>query len=229
MNELLQGALSAVAEVDPWLRTLLAGVAIMLETSILVGLVVPGDSVVLVASTAVGSPVQYVALVLAVICGALVGESIGFWLGRTIGPWLKSSRVGRWIGTENWDRAQRYVDRRGGIAVFLSRFLPVLHSVVPLTVGMGRMRYRTFLAWTAPACVLWTLLYVTVGWQAADTFKEVSKELHSAGFIFVGAVVLFGLLVWGAKKLILRAEARHMEVAVDSAPEVEPVTSEQSN
>lgn len=213
MNELLDWILDTVQAVDPVVRTLLAGLGIMLETSVLVGLVVPGDTIVLVASTAVEGVGEYFALIVAVIAGALAGESIGFALGRWFGPHIHHSRLGRRIGDENWARAQRYLDRRGGPAVFLSRFLPVLHSLVPLTVGMSTMRYRRFMAWTVPACVIWAFAYVTVGWLAAGSYRELSRELHWAGYLFVAVIALFLVAVWGAKKLIMRVESRHMTAA----------------
>ncbi|MEV1130617.1 DedA family protein [Agromyces sp. NPDC049794] len=213
MNELLDWILDTVQSVDPVARTLLAGLGIMLETSVLIGLVVPGDTIVLVASTAVGGPVEYIALALTVIAGAIVGESIGFGIGRWFGPHIQRSRLGRRIGEENWARAQRYLDRRGGPAVFISRFLPVLHSLIPLTVGMSTMRYRKFIAWTLPACVIWAFSYVTVGWLAADGYRELSRELHWAGYAFVAVIVLFLVVVWAIKKALVRAEAKHMEEA----------------
>ena len=77
-GELLSGALAwildIVQSVDPVVRTLLAGLAIFLETSLLVGLVVPGDTVVIVAATGVQGPVQFFALAITVILGALGGE-----------------------------------------------------------------------------------------------------------------------------------------------------------
>ncbi|MBU4464207.1 MAG: DedA family protein, partial [Actinobacteria bacterium] len=171
MNEFLTWLLDSVQGVDPIVRTLLAGVAMMLETSVLVGLFVPGDTVAIVAGTAVGSPVEGIALVVAVIIGSVVGESIGFWLGRFLGPKIRHSRVGRWIGESNWVRAELYLRRRGGPAIFISRFLPVLHSVIPLTVGMSTMSYRRFMAWTVPATVIWTFAYVSVGTFAAGSFR----------------------------------------------------------
>ena len=145
INGGLDWALDLVQSVDPVARILLAGVGILLETSLLVGLIVPGDSIVLVASTAIDGPGQYIATLSAVIVGALCGESIGFALGRFFGPRIRDSRLGRWIGIKNWHRAENYVDRRGGVAVFVSRFLPFLHSLVPVTVGMSTMSYRRFL------------------------------------------------------------------------------------
>ncbi|MFC6355821.1 DedA family protein [Luethyella okanaganae] len=211
MNELLTWILDIVQTVDPVARTFLAAVGIMLETSILIGLVVPGDTIVIVASTAVENPVQYISLVVAVVIGALTGESIGFALGRWFGPHVRRSRLGRTIGEDNWRRAERYLTRRGGIAVFTSRFLPVLHSLIPVTVGMSTMRYRTFMAWTVPACLIWAFAYVTVGSLVASGYRELAEELHFAGYIFVGVIVVFVVLVVVAKRLLQRSEAKHME------------------
>ncbi|CDJ99981.1 Uncharacterized membrane-associated protein [Microbacterium sp. C448] len=217
MNEFLSWLLDAVQSVDPVLRTLLAGVAIMLETSILIGLIVPGDTIVIVAATAVSSPLEGVLLGIAVVVGALIGESIGFWIGRWLGPRIRASRLGARIGAKNWERSERYLRRRGGPAIFLSRFLPVLHSLVPLTVGMTAYPFRRFLAWTAPACILWATLYVSVAAAAAGTYRELADTVHFAGYIFVGVIVLFIVLVFVGKKVIERIERRHLHD--EDAPE----------
>ena len=216
MNDALNWVLDLVQSVDPVLRTLLAGVGIMLETSILVGLIVPGDTIVLVASTAVEGPVEYFAMVVAVVIGALCGESIGFALGRWFGPRIRASKLGRKLGQDNFDKAEAYLARRGGIAVFLSRFLPVLHSLIPLTVGMSPMRYRTFMTWTAPACILWAFAYVSVGSLAAGSYRELSRELHWAGYIFVAIIAVFIVLVFLVKKILQKREAAHMGAAARS-------------
>lgn len=222
MNEFLTWLLDAVQSVDPVIRTLLAGFAILLETSVLVGLVVPGDTIVIVAGTAVSSPLEGVLLGVVVVLGALAGESIGFWLGRLIGPRLQHSRLGRRIGEKNWQRSERYLRRRGGPAIFISRFLPVLHSLVPLTVGMSGYPYRRFLAWTIPACVVWSTLYISVAAVAAGTYRDLADQLHYAGYVFVGAIVLFLILVFAGKKLIERIERRHFDHEhPDEAPAVD--------
>ncbi|KJL39819.1 DedA family protein [Microbacterium trichothecenolyticum] len=220
MNEFLTWLLDAVQSVDPIVRTLLAGFAIMLETSVLIGLVVPGDTVVIVAATAVSSVLEGVILGIAVVIGAVIGESIGFWLGRYLGPRIQHSKLGRRIGEENWARSERYLRRRGGPAIFISRFLPVLHSLVPLTVGMSGYPYRRFLAWTIPACVIWSTLYISVAAVAAGTYRELADRLHYAGYIFVGVIVLFLVLVFVSKKVIERAERKHLE---QDGPDESPV------
>jgi len=218
LDELLGSLLDLVASVDPVTRTLLTGVGMMLETSILLGVVVPGDTLVLVSSTAIATPVEFVALLLAVILGALVGESIGFALGRFFGPRIRRSRLGRLLGERQWERAENYIDRRGGIGVFASRFLPVLHSLVPVVVGMSGMRYRRFLAWTVPACVVWTTAWVSFGAVAGQSYRDLADQLHGASFVFVAAIALFVLATWLLKRAIQLREGRHMLEPGDGDP-----------
>jgi membrane protein DedA with SNARE-associated domain len=196
MNEILTGipdfvgsVLDFVESVPPVLRILLAGFAVMLETSVLVGLIVPGDTIVLTASTGVTTVLQFIFMVISVVIGALLGESFGFWLGRFFGPKLRSSWLGQKVGEDRWKKADRFVKRRGGIAVFISRFLPVFHSVVPLTAGMTVMQYRTFMTWTVPACIIWAFLYVSIGSAAGETYRELQATFGFAGWIFIGIIV----------------------------------------
>ena len=112
-----------------------------------------------------------------------------------------------------YKRQERYLARRGGIAIFLSRFLPVLHSLVPLTVGMSHYSYRRFLAWTAPACLLWATAYVSITSLAAGSFDELADRVHYAGYIFVGIIALFLIAVFVGKKVISRLESRHLDIS----------------
>jgi len=210
VDDFLGWILATVESVDPILRTLLAGLGMFLETSILVGLVVPGDSIVLVASTAVEGAVEYFALIATVIAASLAGESVGFALGRFFGPRIRASRLGQRIGEHHWHRAEIYLERRGGIAVFISRFLPVFHSLIPVTVGMSTMPYRRFISWTVPACVIWAFAYVSVGSLAGGGYRMMADRLHFAGYIFVGIIALFVLLVFVVKKVLAKREERHM-------------------
>ncbi|MDQ1550721.1 MAG: rane-associated protein [Actinomycetota bacterium] len=211
MNEFFNWLLATVHSVDPTLRVFLAGIAMLFETSILLGLIVPGDSIVLVAATAVNGPVEFISLAVAVILGSLAGESIGFWLGHFFGPRIRRSRLGQRVGEKNWVRAETYLERRGGIAVAISRFLPVFHSLVPLVVGTSAMRYRVFIAWTVPACVIWAVTYISVGAFAAGSYRKLQGQLQGAGLIFVGIIVVALIIIFVIRRAIERRESRHMD------------------
>ncbi|PPF85332.1 DedA family protein [Pseudoclavibacter sp. RFBJ3] len=213
MNELIETALQYIESVPPVWRIVLVGVAILLETSVLIGLIVPGETVLLALSTGIDAPLPWVLTIAASIVGALLGESFGFWLGRTFGPRIRASRVGRWLGDERWQRAELLIQRRGGPAVLISRFLPVLHSLVPLTAGMGGMRYRSFLAWTIPACVIWSTAYVSAAAGASASFRELSSSLHWAGYLFVGVIVVFLLIMWLVKRAVGKVMNRDLDEA----------------
>jgi membrane-associated protein len=204
MTDLLGGLIDLISSVPPIWRNLLAGVFIMLETSVFVGLVVPGDTVVLIASTGVTDLGDFFFLLIAVLIGSLIGETIGFAIGRFFGPKLRKSWLGKKVGEENWIAADKLVAKRGGWAVFISRFLPVLHSVVPAVAGMTKMSYRVFIAWTFAACTIWASLYVGVGFAARTSYEQLEGNLQLASFVGIGILVLFLLLIALSKKILAR-------------------------
>lgn len=218
MNEIINNILATVASVDPVTRTLLSALFIMLETSFLVGLIIPGDTVVLISSTAITNLQEYVFMVVMVIVGSLTGETIGFFVGKYFGPKIRTSWLGRKLGPHRWEQAENYIDRRGGIAVFLSRFLPILHSLIPLTVGMTKMKYRTFISWTAAACVIWTFVYVTLAAVLKDQYEAFAAKYDWAGFLFLGIVAAFIIGVSLIKKRVEKTQEKYMEEPGDHDP-----------
>ena len=211
MNELLDWLLNTVQSVDPLTRNLLAGLAIMLETSLFVGLIVPGDTVVLVASTGVLDIGDFFFLLGCVLLGSLVGESFGFWIGRLFGKRIRVSRIGQRIGEKNWKLADAFIESRGGLAVAISRFLPVLHSLVPVVAGASTMRYRTFIRWTLAACTVWASAYVAVGYFAHTSYDQIGANLKFGGFIFIGIILIFVTIVHFAKKRLEKTAVRMVE------------------
>ncbi|MFM6939058.1 MAG: DedA family protein [Rhodoluna sp.] len=207
MNDILNWLLDTVQSVSPWLRDLLAGLAILLETSLFVGLIIPGDTVVLVASTGVTDISDFFFLLAAVLLGSLIGESLGFMLGRLFGKRIRYSKLGQRLGEKNWQLADRFVDRRGGIAVAISRFLPMLHSLVPVVAGMTKMRYRTFISWTVGACAVWASAYVGIGYLAHSAYDHIAGKLKWGGLAFVAIILVFMIVAhFGKQKLEIAAE-----------------------
>jgi membrane protein DedA with SNARE-associated domain len=207
VNDILNWLIETVQSVSPLLRNLLAGFAIMCETSLFIGLIIPGDTVVLVASTGVVDILDFFFLLGAVLLGSLLGETLGFFLGRFFGPKIRHSKLGQRLGEKNWQLADRFVERRGGIAVAISRFLPVLHSLVPVVAGMTTMRYRVFISWTVAACAVWASAYVSIGYLARSAYEQIAGQLKWGGLAFVAIILVFMIIVhFGKQKLEIAAE-----------------------
>lgn len=211
MNEVLDWLLTNVQSVDPILRNLLAGVAILLETSLFVGLIIPGDTVVLVASTGVLDAGDFFLLLGCVLLGSLIGESFGFWIGRLFGPKIRASKLGQRIGESNWKMADAFIEARGGLAVAISRFLPVLHSLVPVVAGATTMRYRVFIRWTVAACAVWASAYVSVGYLAHTSYDQIGANLKFGSLLFVAIILIFVTIIHFAKRRLEKAAIKMVE------------------
>jgi membrane protein DedA with SNARE-associated domain len=209
VNEILDWLLTTVQSVDPLTRNLLAGLAIMLETSLFVGLVIPGDTVVLVASTGVTDLSDFFFLLSCVLLGSLLGESFGFWIGRLFGERIRYSKLGNRIGEKNWKMADAFIESRGGLAI--SRFLPVLHSLVPVVAGASKMRYRVFIRWTVGACAVWASAYVGVGYLAQASYEQIGANLKYGALVFIAIILVFMTIVHFAKKRLEKSAIRMVE------------------
>jgi membrane-associated protein len=216
VNDILNWLLDTVQSVSPLVRDLLAGLAILCETSLFIGLIIPGDTVVLVASTGVTNILDFFYLLGAVLLGSLIGESLGFVLGRLFGKKIRYSKLGQRLGEKNWQLADRFVEKRGGIAVAISRFLPMLHSLVPVVAGMTTMRYRTFISWTVGACAIWASAYVSIGYLAHSAYDKIAGQLKWGGLVFVGIILIFMIIAhFGKQKLEIAAEKMADSPAID--------------
>jgi membrane-associated protein len=207
MFDATDGLLSALSGLHPALLLLLTGLFTTLETSLFVGLVVPGDSVVLLAATTVTGPGRFAALVGASTVGSLLGESIGYWVGRRHGDRLRrSGLLRRRFGEDAWTRAEAFFEGRRGSAVAAARFVAVVHAFVPLVAGAAGMRYRRFVGWSAAGALAWSLLYVSIGAAAGASWRQFGERLGLSGLAVLAALL-------GAAWLVRRARHRRPAAA----------------
>lgn len=168
------------------------GVLMALEASVLLGVVVPGDVGLLMAAATVGSTEGVVLVVLAAVVGCLVGETGGYLIGRSLGPRLRSGRLGRIVGQDRWNRTDRYMERRGGVAVSLARYLAAAHALTPLVAGSAHMSYRRFIGWSALGAVSWAALYGFIGSLVGASYRVAADNLGLSSLILMGLVVVGG-------------------------------------
>ena len=134
-------------------------------------------------------------MMVTVVAAAIVGDSVGYEVGRHLGPRLVSSRMLR-SRRERLDRAREFLARRGGAAVFLGRFVAFFRAVMPALAGTAGMRYRRFLAFNAAGGIVWG-----PGWCCWATWPAPPTPPSSAPSgrgvaLAVAGIVLVALAVW---------------------------------
>lgn len=180
-----------------WLYAI-AGAFCFGEAAILIGLVLPGETALLVAGVfcnpKYGHLTLWLMIVVAVAC-AIAGDSVGYEFGKRFGPALRRSRLGRWVGERRWATVDAFIHRHGGKAILLGRLTAVLRALMPSMAGMTGMKYRTFLLWNASGGLLWGTGCVLLGYAFASALNVVGQTLTWAPLALLAlAAALYALL-----------------------------------
>lgn len=177
------------------------------ETSAFVGVIMPGETLILVAAAlAAQGALNPVLLAVVVVTGGIVGDSLGFALGRWSEHWhLAGSRPRRsghgLLSTamrrhrHRIERARKFLLRHGGAAVFAGRFIGFVRSFLPFAAGAAHMPYRRFLAYSAGASTIWGVGNVLVGYYTGGAAEEALRTVGLAGACVVGGLAAITLLV----------------------------------
>jgi membrane protein DedA with SNARE-associated domain len=192
-----------------WLYPIAAALAFA-EAAILVGMVLPGETALLVAGVFCNPRFGHLRLEIMIplaVVAAIAGDSVGYEFGRKFGPALRRSRLGVWVGAHRWAKVDGFLHRHGGKAVFLGRLTALLRALMPSMAGMSGMRYRTFFLWNAAGGLIWAPGCVLLGYAFATALDVVGKTLTWAPIaIFVIALAIYGGLHW-RKRRLEKAEA----------------------
>lgn len=200
INDWLNAFFAMLDAIPTWQLYLAVGVLLVLETTVLVGLVTPGEVVLLAAATTVGSAGEFAALAGVAAGASIVGQTGGYLIGRRFGRRIRASWAGRKIGEPHWERAEAMLQGGTGLAVVGSRFLAVVHSCVPVLAGTLLMPMRRFARYTALGAVLWGLVYVGLGSAASVALREVAHLVGPTATAGAVAVVVVVLIVRASRK-----------------------------
>lgn len=215
------GVLDAVRAIDPSLRMLVAGVAVMLQNFLVTGLIVPANTVVFLAASTIAGPTEGALLAVMIAVGGLMGQTASYGLGRWAGTSAWSERSRR-RESSRIAAAHRFLLRRGGPAILGARFVPVLRVIMPFAVGLSGFSFRRFLAWSAAASVIWSAVYVsTIAVLSASLRDESGSPVIGLGLSLLGFAA-FGA-AYAVQFVVERARRRSRTTGTHSP---DPVTKE---
>jgi|tagenome__1003787_1003787.scaffolds.fasta_scaffold20974783_2 membrane-associated protein len=202
MSGVLHGLLSA----PPLLVYVLVGLLVFGEAAVFAGFVLPGETAVVlggVIASRHGVDLR-VLIVLVVLC-AVIGDSMGYEVGRLWGDRVLRLRPLR-RHEERLARARMFLRDRGAFAVFLGRWTAFLRAVMPGLAGVSRMPYRRFLFWNAVGGVAWGVTFCLVGYLAGNSYEAVESQIGIWGAVATVALVVGTVVVLHVRRR--RAEAR---------------------
>lgn len=172
------------------------GALVFAEDALFVGFVLPGETAaVLGGVVASRGHVALWLMIAVVIAAAIVGDSVGYEVGKRFGPRLLNSRLLRKHG-RRLDRAQSFLRRHGGKAVFLGRFTAFFRAVMPGLTGASRMPYLRFLAFNAAGGIAWGAIFVTIGFVAGASYAVVAKTVGRDLALAAATAVVLAILAW---------------------------------
>lgn len=162
---------------------------IFFETGFVIFPFLPGDSLLFVGgAAAAGGMLDLWLLLFSIILGAIIGDTLNYWVGNYIGLHLFLERFPMLVKKEYIDRTYGFFEKYGGAAIFLARFVPLVRTFAPFLAGVGTMHYRRFLFYNALGGICWALLLVLAGYY----FGTLTVVQEHMSYLILGVMLLTG-------------------------------------
>ena len=208
----------------PW-GYVIVGTAMLLENSVGAGVIVPGETIVIIGGVYAGLGDLWLPAVAAVaIVGAVLGDNVGYWIGRRYGRGFLE-RHGRrlFVTPERLEATERFYQRHGGKTVFLGRFIPVVRSVGFIVAGVSHMPWRRFFAWDLLGATIWAIGHTVIGYALGESYERLERYATPFGLALLAILLL---LILGSKFLPtrrkMREEFEQIEAEVEREHGLEP-------
>jgi membrane-associated protein len=186
---------------------------VFVETGLFVGFFLPGDSLLVTAGVfAAAGDLKISTLLLLVTLCAIVGDQLGYWIGRGTGQALYRRRDSLFFKRRHLEEAHDFYQKYGGKTVILARFMPIVRTFCPPVAGAAKMPYGRYFAYDVAGGCLWAGSMILGGYFLGSIVPNINERIHWV----IAAVVILSLMpaVIGA----LRARRR------GRAPKANPIT-----
>jgi len=190
---------------------------IFAETGLLIGFFLPGDSLIVTAGLLAAQPqfgLHIWLLGLLLTIAAIIGNSVGYAIGRYSGPRLFTRDDSLLFKKKHLIRAHEFYQKHGGKTLVLARFMPIVRTFVPVVAGMAEMDYKSYTAYNVLGAVLWIWSMLFIGFVLGRYIPGVEHHIEKVIIAVIIVSLLPGLISWRRERA--RAAAAAAPPATDA-------------
>ncbi len=192
----MSGFIDGILNVSPLVAYIAVFCLVFAEDALFVGFVIPGETAaVLGGVVASRGEVQLQVMMIVAVVAAVLGDTVGYEVGKHLGPRLAQSKA-MTRHKKRIKKAQVFLRRRGGWAVFLGRFVAFFRAVMPALAGTSRMPYGRFLLFNAAGGLTWGIGFVLLGYLAGNSYEAVAAAAGRDIAVVIAAVAVAALVAW---------------------------------
>jgi membrane-associated protein len=176
---------------------------IFAETGLLVGFFLPGDSLLVTAGlfcTSAGTGeaplLNIVWLNVLAIIAAIVGDTVGYWIGAKAGPALFTREQSLLFSRKHLLRTKEFYERHGGKTIIIARFMPIVRTFAPVVAGVGKMQYRRFLSFNVFGGIGWVVSMTMLGYLLGSVYPPITKQIDKLIIVIIAVSLMPGAISW---------------------------------
>lgn len=163
------------------------------ESGLLIGFVLPGDSLLFTAGYMVnqeilrlfGQPLNIHLFVAAIALMAILGDSTGYAFGHKVGRKLFLKPNSRFFKKKYLEQAEQFYQKHGSLTIVLARFVPIVRTFAPIVAGASKMHYNTFLLFNIVGGILWAAIFTYLGYFAGAILTKAGVNIEVAAIIII--------------------------------------------
>ena len=173
-------------------------IIVFVETGLLIGFFLPGDSLLVTAGIfAAKGDLDLLTLNVSLSAAAIVGDTVGYRIGYTTGPKIFTRENSLLFNRKHLISAKEFYDRYGGFTIVIARFIPMIRTFAPVVAGVGAMPYKRFIAYNVFGGIFWVMSTTLAGYFLGTLIPNIQDQIH-----LVIAIVIFLSLLPGIIKFV---------------------------
>ena len=189
--------LNNLPELVQWAGLFGLAAIIFSETGLLVGVFLPGDSLLVTAGLlAARGYLNVYALVPLLTLAAICGNSVGYFIGRTSGPRIFNRENSLFFNKKHAIRAHEFYEKYGRKTIVLAQFMPIIRTFAPVVAGVGGMKFRTFITFNIIGAFFWIWSMVGIGYFLGSYIPGIDQHIEIVVVVVVFISILPGIISW---------------------------------